>query len=231
MDDAQGEMVGSTGSAVAPGAGSGQALVEFALVLPLLLLVVIGIFEFGKAINYWIDQNQIASEGARWVAVNKVPGGGATSRTRVRGLHSLTGRDAGAQGSRRHQGVLPERHSGWEPRDRGGDLELQPAPDHQHRDDQDHLQGHDADRAGADDSERMGHGMLRARLARDERGSVLAFVVVAIPVLLVMMALVIDVGNWFSHKRNLQTKADAGALAAATAYGGRLPACSNWTRT
>ena len=40
-----------------------------------------------------------------------------------------------------------------------------------------------------------------------------------------MLALVVDVGNWFSHKRNLQTKADAGALAAATAYGGRLPAC------
>lgn len=53
----------------------GQAMVEFALVLPILLLVIIGIFEFGKAINYWIDQNQLASEGARWVVVNKVPGG------------------------------------------------------------------------------------------------------------------------------------------------------------
>ena len=53
----------------------GQALVEFALVLPLLLLVVIGMLEFGKAINYWIDQNQLASEGARWVVVNRVPSG------------------------------------------------------------------------------------------------------------------------------------------------------------
>lgn len=51
----------------------GQAMVEFALTLPLLLLVIVGIFEFGKTINYWIDQNQLASEGARWVVVNKVP--------------------------------------------------------------------------------------------------------------------------------------------------------------
>ena len=53
--------------------GRGQALVEFALVLPLLMLVLIGMLEFGKAVNYWINQNQLASEGARWVAVNKVP--------------------------------------------------------------------------------------------------------------------------------------------------------------
>lgn len=58
---------------------SGQSLVEFALVLPLLLLVIMGIFEFGKTINYWIDQNQIASEGARWVVVNKVPSGVVTT--------------------------------------------------------------------------------------------------------------------------------------------------------
>ena len=34
---------------------SGQALVEFALVLPLLLLLVLGMVDFGKAYNYWND--------------------------------------------------------------------------------------------------------------------------------------------------------------------------------
>ena len=51
----------------------GQATVEFAIVIPLLLLLVVGIFEFGKAFNYWIDLNHLSNEGARWAAVNKVP--------------------------------------------------------------------------------------------------------------------------------------------------------------
>jgi hypothetical protein len=54
---------------------SGQALVEFALVLPLLLLLLFGLVDFGKAFNYWIDETHLANEGARWAAVNKNPGG------------------------------------------------------------------------------------------------------------------------------------------------------------
>ena len=53
-----------------------MALVEFALVLPLLLVLLFGMLEFGKAFNYWIDQTHLANEGARWAAVDKNPGGG-----------------------------------------------------------------------------------------------------------------------------------------------------------
>jgi Flp pilus assembly protein TadG len=53
---------------------SGVALVEFTLVLPILLLLVLSILEFGKAFNYWIDQTHLANEGARWAAVDKNPG-------------------------------------------------------------------------------------------------------------------------------------------------------------
>ncbi len=49
---------------------SGQGAVEFALVVPLLLLIIIAIFHFGKVMNYWLDLNQVASEGARKAAVN-----------------------------------------------------------------------------------------------------------------------------------------------------------------
>jgi hypothetical protein len=52
---------------------SGQALPEFALVLPLLLLLLFGMLDFGKAFNYWIDTTQITSEGARYAAVNRKP--------------------------------------------------------------------------------------------------------------------------------------------------------------
>lgn len=47
----------------------GQAMVEFVLVLPLLLVLLLGMLDFGKAFNYWIDANHLASEGARLAAV------------------------------------------------------------------------------------------------------------------------------------------------------------------
>ena len=56
-----------------PGREEGQATVEFAIVIPLLLLLVFGIVQFGRAFNNWIDLNHLASEGARWAAVDKVP--------------------------------------------------------------------------------------------------------------------------------------------------------------
>jgi Flp pilus assembly protein TadG len=51
----------------------GQALVEFALVAPLLLIILLGILSFGKAFNYWNDANQLSAEGARFAAVNRKP--------------------------------------------------------------------------------------------------------------------------------------------------------------
>jgi Flp pilus assembly pilin Flp len=54
----------------------GAALVEFALVLPLLLVLLLGMLEFGKAYNYWIDTTHLANQGARWAVVNRNPGSG-----------------------------------------------------------------------------------------------------------------------------------------------------------
>jgi Flp pilus assembly protein TadG len=53
----------------------GAAMVEFALVLPLLLMVLLWMFDFGKAMNYWIDETHLANEAARYAAVNKSPEG------------------------------------------------------------------------------------------------------------------------------------------------------------
>jgi Flp pilus assembly protein TadG len=55
----------------------GAALVEFALVLPILALLLFSMLDFGKAFNYWIDETHLANEGARFAAVNKSPGGGS----------------------------------------------------------------------------------------------------------------------------------------------------------
>ncbi len=53
---------------------SGQALVEFALILPLFIVLVVGIIQFGVGLNYWLDMQRIANQGARWGVVNQFPG-------------------------------------------------------------------------------------------------------------------------------------------------------------
>jgi Flp pilus assembly protein TadG len=57
---------------------SGTALVEFAFVLPLLLVLVLGIVDFGRAFNYWIDSTHLANVAARYAAVNQNPGAAAS---------------------------------------------------------------------------------------------------------------------------------------------------------
>lgn len=66
------------------GSEAGVALVEFAFVLPLLVVLLFGMLEFGKAYNYWIDGTHLSSEGARWAVVNKNPGPGGTLQDSIR---------------------------------------------------------------------------------------------------------------------------------------------------
>jgi Flp pilus assembly protein TadG len=49
---------------------SGQSVVEFAMVVPLICAIVLILVDFGKAMNYWLDLNRVANEGARLAAVN-----------------------------------------------------------------------------------------------------------------------------------------------------------------
>jgi hypothetical protein len=53
---------------------SGQAMVEFALILFPLLVLVSGIIWFGIALNFWLDEQRLANQGARWAVVNAYPG-------------------------------------------------------------------------------------------------------------------------------------------------------------
>jgi Flp pilus assembly protein TadG len=62
----------------------GVALVEFALVAPLLLVLLFGMLEFGRAFNYWIDATHLANEGARWAVVNKNPASSGTLQNYIR---------------------------------------------------------------------------------------------------------------------------------------------------
>jgi Flp pilus assembly protein TadG len=62
----------------------GVALVEFTLVLPLLLLLLLGMVEFGRAINYWIDATHLANEAARFASVNRNPSADLTLQEYIR---------------------------------------------------------------------------------------------------------------------------------------------------
>lgn len=53
----------------------GVALAEFALIVPLLFLLLFGIIEFGWAFGQHLDVRHGAREGARLAAVNADPGG------------------------------------------------------------------------------------------------------------------------------------------------------------
>jgi Flp pilus assembly protein TadG len=58
---------------------SGQSLVEFALVVPLVMLLILGIVDFGLAYNYKNDTTHLANEAARFAVVDAcTPCGGQT---------------------------------------------------------------------------------------------------------------------------------------------------------
>jgi hypothetical protein len=56
----------------------GQALIEFALVVPVLMLLVLGIFDFGRALNYQNDETHLANEAVRYAAVGSCGGSGCS---------------------------------------------------------------------------------------------------------------------------------------------------------
>jgi hypothetical protein len=54
----------------------------------------------------------------------------------------------------------------------------------------------------------------------DASGATLVIVAIWLPVLILFAVFVLDVGNWWEHKRHLQTQADAGALAGGGGFNG-----------
>ena len=54
--------------------GRGQSLVEFALVLPVLTLLIFGIIDFGMGLRSYISLTNATREGARFAAVGNMAG-------------------------------------------------------------------------------------------------------------------------------------------------------------
>jgi Flp pilus assembly protein TadG len=55
------------------GEEKGQSFVEFAIILPIALVLIFGVVELGKATSYWLDSSHLANEGARYAAVDSCP--------------------------------------------------------------------------------------------------------------------------------------------------------------
>lgn len=51
----------------------GQAMVELVLISPFVFLLVGGIIQFALALNYWLDMQRLANQGARWAVVARYP--------------------------------------------------------------------------------------------------------------------------------------------------------------
>lgn len=60
---------------------------------------------------------------------------------------------------------------------------------------------------------------MSARTHSSERGAVVVLVAIWLPVLALLASFAIDMSHWFDYSRNLQTRADAAALAAGAQYG------------
>jgi len=69
----------------------GQSLTEFALILPVLLVILIGIIDFGRAVYAYHVVANCAREGARFGAVSPGNTGGITARV----LDTAVGLNAG----------------------------------------------------------------------------------------------------------------------------------------
>jgi Flp pilus assembly protein TadG len=77
---------------------SGVAIIEFALILPLLMLIVVAILDFGRALNYWAQTTHLANEGARFAAVDRIPTEGMSLQAYIRDqVESDELRDGGSQ--------------------------------------------------------------------------------------------------------------------------------------
>ena len=72
-------------------ASRGQSLVELALILPVFLLLVMGVIDFGRVFNSYEAIANAAREGARYCALNAHLGGSPGSATTSRVTGELNG--------------------------------------------------------------------------------------------------------------------------------------------
>ena len=83
---------------------SGQSVVEFAIILPLVVVVILALADFGRALFMYLEAEHAASDAARMAAVDSTPPGGTSLQNYLQQalvfgeLGTGSGSAAGAQG-------------------------------------------------------------------------------------------------------------------------------------
>ena len=218
----------------------GQATVEFALILIPLLILVVGIIQFGIGLNFWLDEQRIANQGARFAVVNAWPGcprgepvplAGATARGRTRSRRTSASRRSrrGSKGSVTINICYPDDGdpihcggNGGHAGPGGPGRAVHVPSDHEARHAQPQRQGDHATRAGCDAPDRScGVHAMSARDACRSGASADRWSSCSrscFPCSSRSEASVIGIGNWYTHAKHLQTKADAAAFAGGGAW-------------
>ena len=179
---------------VQPRDEKGQAMTEFAVVLPVVALVLFAIVQFGIAFNNYLTLTDAVRRGARTAAVSRQTGtGSADTVTAVKNAAS----DLDAVEARRDCLLLL---GARDRRDRLGHVPVLDQP----------LRTGRRQRK----PEELDDGEGRMKL-RDDNGQTIVFTTLALIGVLGMTALVLDVGSWFRAQRAAQSAADAAALAGA----------------
>ncbi len=238
------------------GRESGQATTEFALILFPLLLLVAGIIQFGIGLNFWLDEQRVANQGARWAVVNAWPGcdraaaadsciatpACAASMPNTT-LANYLKCQAISQGLRDSvvvsvcypdDGVLGNDGTVGSPVRVGMDSPFKFVPilgvgtiTLSARATMRLEQTTDPARAVTGEGAPVwGYRMLSRQGVRGsakERGQVVVVFALLIPVIFALAAIVLDIGNWYVHKRHLQTQVDAAAFAGAHEFFGCSP--------
>ena len=180
---------------------------EFAFIVPLLILLVLGIAEFGHAFQVQGTLSAAAREGVRAMALRNNP---ADARAVVRNAASSLNPDITDAQIKIHLGSTATTC----PHDRR--RQHLRAPDHHLPDAVPHRflrRGHHSHRNG-------GHAMQRliARLRRraaGERGAAAVTLALLLVPLLGFAAIAVDIGSLYAEKARLQVAADAAAIAVA----------------
>jgi Flp pilus assembly protein TadG len=93
---------------------SGQSAVEFAIILPLVIVVILALADFGRALFMYLEAEHAASDAARVAAVDTTPPAGTTLQNYLKQqlvfgeLGTGSGKTSGAQGVAKLCINLPE---------------------------------------------------------------------------------------------------------------------------
>ena len=202
-------------------------MTEFALVLPVFVLIIAGLLSFGRVFFYWIEANHLANETARWAVVDKNPYAPATLQQAARDSSSKEFQQdvkvcidfpAGAVVGNPVR-VRVQKPFSLVPILNAGTITIRGSSEM--RIEQLARSNGTAPANYSAWQPPVGGVLVSRRLAqraRGDHGQVVVIAALMIPVFLLLAALVVDAGNWYAHKRSLQNRADAGALAAGLEY-------------